>query len=86
MWCPNSNSVPSQDWNDPLAAYPGDDYVDWIAIDGYDFDGNATFADIFSKIYDELIRKIDKPIYVGEFASGRPVARKRLGSRECTLP
>ena len=76
VWCPNSNSVPSQDWNDPLAAYPGDDYVDWIAIDGYDFDGNATFADIFSKTYDELIRKIDKPIYVGEFASGRTGSEK----------
>jgi hypothetical protein len=76
VWCPNASSSPAQDWNDPLAAYPGDDYVDWIAIDGYDFDGNASFSDIFSKTYTEVIRKSDKPIYVGEFATGRVGSEK----------
>jgi hypothetical protein len=76
VWCPNASSVPAQDWNDPLAAYPGDDYVDWIAIDGYDFDGNASFADLFSKTYTETLRKADKPIYIGEFATGRVGSEK----------
>jgi len=71
VWCPNAGSVPAQDWNDPLAAYPGDSYVDWIAVDGYDFDGNASFADLFSTIYDEILQKVAKPIYIGEFATGR---------------
>jgi hypothetical protein len=71
VWCPNAGSVPAQPWNDPLSAYPGDAYVDWVAIDGYDFDGNASFPDIFSKVYSQVIAKIDKPIYVGEFATGR---------------
>jgi hypothetical protein len=71
VWCPNSGSVPAQDWNDPLLAYPGDDYVDWIAVDGYDFDGNASFADIFSKMYAQIVQKLGKPIYIGEFATGR---------------
>ena len=76
VWCPNSGSVPAQDWNDPLAAYPGDNYVDWIAVDGYDFDGNASFADLFSNIYNEILQKFDKPIYIGEFATGRTESDK----------
>jgi hypothetical protein len=82
VWCPNASSVPSTDWNDPLLAYPGDAYVDWIAIDGYDFESNASFADIFSKTYDELVRKIDKPIYIGEFATGRVGAEKAAWLKE----
>jgi len=76
VWCPNAGTVPAQEWNDPLKAYPGDDYVDWIALDGYDFDGNASFADIFSKIYVEMIRGFAKPIYVGEVATGRVGSEK----------
>lgn len=71
VWCPNANSVPAQPWNNPMSAYPGDAYVDWIAIDGYDFDGNLSFSEIFSKVYSEAILNIDKPIYIGEFATGR---------------
>jgi hypothetical protein len=76
VWCPNAGTVPAAEWNDPLAAYPGDDYVDWIALDGFDFDGNASFADIFSKIYVEVIQKFAKPIYIGEFATGRTGSEK----------
>ncbi len=76
VWCPNASSVPSRDWNDPLLAYPGDEYVDWVAIDGYDFDGNASFSDIFSKTYTAIVRKADKPIYIGEFATGRAGSEK----------
>jgi hypothetical protein len=71
VWCPNSGSVPSEPWNEALASYPGDEYVDWIAIDGYDFESNASFSDIFAKTYSQVIAKIDKPIYIGEFATGR---------------
>jgi hypothetical protein len=76
VWCPNAGSVPAQDWNDPLAAYPGAEYVDWIALDGYDFDTNASFEDIFSKIYSMVLKEFDKPIYIGEFATGRTGADK----------
>jgi hypothetical protein len=82
VWCPNSGSVPASDWNDPLETYPGDGYVDWIAIDGYDFDGNASFSDIFSKSYAELIGKFGKPIYIGEFATGRTGSEKAAWLKE----
>ncbi len=76
VWCPNAGTVPAQEWNDPLLAYPGDAYVDWIALDGYDFESNASFTDIFAKIYSEVIGKFEKPIYIGEFATGRTGAEK----------
>ncbi len=82
VWCPNAGSVPAQTWNDPLSAYPGDEYVDWVAIDGYDFDGNASFFDIFSKSYSQVLSKIDKPIYIGEFATGRTGREKADWLRE----
>jgi hypothetical protein len=71
VWCPNAGSVPAESWNEPMAAYPGDEYVDWVALDGYDFESNASFSDIFSKVYSQVLAKVDKPIYIGEFATGR---------------
>jgi hypothetical protein len=76
VWSPNADSVPAESWNDPIAAYPGDEYVDWVAIDGYDFDGKLWFSDIFAATYAEVSRKIDKPIFVGETATGRKGAEK----------
>ena len=76
LWSPNNNSVPQEDWNDPLKAYPGDKYVDWLAPDGYNF-GTAGgsgkwlgFNDIFQNIYITLVKNFDKPIMIGEYATG----------------
>lgn len=71
VWCPNADSVPAQGWNNPTLAYPGDEYVDWIAVDGYDFDGIDTFHSKFERIYRSLTKAFNKPIYVGEMSSGR---------------
>ena len=37
IWCPNNGSSPAESWNTPDAYYPGDDYVDWVGMDGYNF-------------------------------------------------
>jgi hypothetical protein len=40
LWCPNMNSVPDPSgasWNDMRNYYPGDAYVDWVGVDGYNF-------------------------------------------------
>lgn len=71
VWCPNADSQPAQGWNNPALAYPGDEYVDWIAIDGYDFDGNDTFVSKFERLYRSLTAAFNKPLYVGEMSSGR---------------
>jgi hypothetical protein len=76
VWCPNQANFPPQPWNNPLLAYPGDDAVDWVALDGYDFDGAASFADLFSRIYGETLQKVSKPIYIGETSTGRTGAAK----------
>lgn len=70
-WCPNAESLPPKAWNTPVKAYPGDDYVDWIGIDGYDFDGNDTFESKFARPYAELTKAFDKPLFIGEMSTGR---------------
>lgn len=35
IWCPNSMSVPQEKWNFIMDAYPGDEYVDLVALDIY---------------------------------------------------
>jgi mannan endo-1,4-beta-mannosidase len=46
VWCPNATDVPnatSAPWNHWTNYYPGDTYVDWVGIDGYNW-GNTTAA------------------------------------------
>jgi hypothetical protein len=64
----------------PLAGlYPGDAYVDWVAIDGYNWGTNparpnawASFAEVFGPTYDAL----------GSLAPRKPVMLAELGSTE----
>jgi beta-mannanase len=81
VWCPNVVGR----WSTPMASmYPGDDYIDWACMDGYNwgFDrDNAwqSFGEVFSgghpsygpfDTYQEL-RSIApaKPVMIGEIAS-----------------
>lgn len=77
IWCPNNGSAPDQPWNQPEAYYPGDDFVDWVCIDGYNWgaatydwgiSGWASFVQLFKPTYDRL-KVYGKPIMIGEFAS-----------------
>jgi hypothetical protein len=73
VWCPNVESEPSGAWNEALAYYPGDTYVDWTCVDGYNWGstngaGWQSFKQVFSGIYAELASK-GKPIMIGEMAS-----------------
>lgn len=75
-WSPNVVPVPQAPWNDWLKAYPGDDYVDWIAVDGYNFGTKVItkrwdeFYGIYVDFYKRALKEINKPIMLGEFASG----------------
>ena len=71
-WCPNNedaeNTPPAMNY------YPGDAYVDWTGIDGYnwgtsdpDFDWQ-TFRQVFADMYPKLAAK-GKPIIIAEMAS-----------------
>jgi beta-mannanase len=65
VFCPNMNSVPGEAWNQWANYYPGDDYVDWMCYDGYDW-GNTSFASITSGIYSQFVARNGKPIMLGE--------------------
>ncbi|MCX6168503.1 MAG: glycosyl hydrolase [Ignavibacteriales bacterium] len=74
IWCPNNGSAPNAAWNEPEEYYPGDDYVDWIGFDGYNFGKSQTWSNWvqFKDIYTALYNKFDsykKPLMIGEFAS-----------------
>jgi hypothetical protein len=71
-WCPNVTDVNGGNKN-TLDYYPGDSYVDWTGVDGYNWGSGGGFAwqsfhDVFARIYPILAGK-GKPILIGEMAS-----------------
>jgi hypothetical protein len=76
VWCPNIESLPNTAANSIAAYYPGDDYVDYMALDGYNFSTTLpnvhwrSFADLFAAPYRTLCAcSAVKPIFVAETAS-----------------
>ncbi len=76
VWCPNVE-FPNSPRSSYASLYPGDNYVDWACIDGYnwgnDFPRNGgwtTFHQIFRYSYD-LMQTVapNKPIMLGEWAA-----------------
>ena len=78
VWSPNRTSIPDVAWNAASAYYPGDDYVDWVGIDGYQRDPvhDRSFTTLFAPLYDEYASR--KPIMIAETSSveGRVPGRK----------
>jgi len=76
IWCINNDSVPNETWNAPAALYPGDAYVDWMGLDGYNWGTGVSygswrsFSNLFSSAYDKVQAIAPaKPIIIAEFAS-----------------
>jgi beta-mannanase len=71
----NQEDVPKEDNNHYLFYYPGDGYVDYVGIDGYNWGDTKTwskwmnFREIFSNTYKEVTEKIRKPVLIAEFSS-----------------
>jgi len=68
VWCPNlaySGSVPYSQ------LYPGDAYVDWTGLDGYNKGSSSTsFSSLYGQSYNDLLQIAPtKPIMIGEIAS-----------------
>jgi hypothetical protein len=66
VWCPNINFIAAAN-----ARYPGDGYVDWTCLDGYN-KGSSTdsFANLFGPSYQNLLTIAPtKPIIIGEIGS-----------------
>ena len=70
VWCPNAYAFTPQADRDPTAFYPGDDQVDWLCADGYNWYPSRgswrSFSEIFSDFY-AWAEQRDTPILIGEF-------------------
>lgn len=92
VWNPNANW-----YDDPgmlSQLYPGDAYVDWVALDGFNWGTSyywadcscssfwQTFADVFGSSYDEVASITDKPIMIAETASAEEGGDKAAWIRE----
>jgi hypothetical protein len=71
-WCPNVTDVDGRN-RQTMDYYPGDEYVDWTGVDGYNWGSGSGFSwqsfhDVFADIYPLLAAK-NKPIIIGEMAS-----------------
>ncbi len=66
VWSPNWNSAPIADWNTFAALYPGDSYVDWVGVSGYNLH-RETPDTMFGGIYRAYAAR--KPIMITEVGS-----------------
>lgn len=78
VWCFNNDSTPAESWNDPRAAYPGDEYVDWIGIDGYNFGTSQSWSHWtpFSQVFGRAVGM------AREIAPSKPIVLAELGCSE----
>jgi beta-mannanase len=81
VWCPHGKAIdkPDEPWNALVNYWPGNEYVDWMGMDGYNWfpkdpSGNLRpyqdFDNCFREIYVELLNLAKKPIMIGEMSSG----------------
>jgi beta-mannanase len=75
VWCPNNDSVPNTSANAIGAYWPGESYVDYAALDGYNA-GNTqswsswrSFEDTFASSYDKVASLTSKPMFIAETSS-----------------
>lgn len=75
IWCPNVADAPQAVF---ASLYPGDSYVDWVGVDGYNWGTSqpgdpykhwVAFRDIFGASYYALTMLTIKPIMIAETAS-----------------
>lgn len=78
VWC--ANNVDVDDVDDITKYYPGDTYVDWTGLDGYNWGSNFSFTkwksfdETFSSPYNKLIDNYPtKPIVIAEVGSAEPL-------------
>jgi beta-mannanase len=76
VWCPYVD--PGGSMTNLASEYPGDAYVDWTALDGYNWGTNPaapkgwrSFDQLFSSSYEEIAKSVapSKPMMIGEVGS-----------------
>lgn len=75
MWCPSVGPPTVQPTYTMSEYYPGDEYVDWLGLDGYNFADSRdmpwyTFEEVFTDSYEEITTLAPgKPLVICETAS-----------------
>jgi endoglucanase len=77
VWCVNWASMGTLPGS-VTVTYPGDAYVDYASIDGYNFGGKDwhSFDQIFREPYAEIVARTRRPILIAEWASGETGGNK----------
>jgi hypothetical protein len=72
VWSPNWNSHPGSSWNKFQSYYPGDAYVDWVGVSGYNFydESPSTLFNAVAKAYGSR-----KPLILSETAAVQDKAK-----------
>jgi hypothetical protein len=77
IWCPNVDP----DGYLPFGhLYPGDRWVDWVGLDGFNFAGGLgwrSFTDIFGRSYEAITRLSSKPLMIPEIGSDEEANRSK---------
>jgi len=71
VWSPNAESVPASAENAIAAYWPGDEYVDYVALDGYNGGRGEEwrgFDEVFRDGYHSVTALTDRPLLVAETA------------------
>jgi beta-mannanase len=85
VWCPASSRPFSR------TIYPGDAYVDWTCLDGYNWGTTQSwarwreFSTVFGPSYDTLTSMTSKPVMIGETASAEQGGDKATWIRQGLL-
>ena len=78
VWCPYADTEKRLKKTPLKSLYPGNAYVDWTCLDGYNWGRNAVnpkpwreFSELFDPAYKEVTKKVakGKPLMLGEFAT-----------------
>ena len=74
VWSPNYASHPVETWNTLHAYYPGDEYVDWIGLSGYNwYQWGGRPWESFTNLYDAVLKDLTcryaKPQILAELGS-----------------
>lgn len=81
LWVPHGPSTDRSEeaWNQVANYWPGDAYVDWIGMDGYNFYPQdpwggkrplRDFDDCFRQLYEDCAQLGDQPMMIAEFGTG----------------
>lgn len=88
VWSPYAVSYPTEPWNSLESYFPGEDQVDLLALDGYNWgddkeDGKwESFEALFAPAYDALTRLSGHGVMIAETASSERGGAKDAWIRE----